>query len=246
MVKFAEADVAYQDALVSQVEQIKDCSTLEDVAQRYCDILYERFRESIVLARVFVTVPFGELPAENQGFVTTLATSAGISDLIGDQTPVMSLVGTRGILPNWNDRRKSQGHVGIPLASGEFIGSIPMMSRLLKQLGVDLDWIDQWDSSIVSEKFLTGLSGMFYVRDAGSELDRQGRKIIAAQDFVAAHDVKTVFGFGGAYLTGKAIITIIVFTRDTVEKAQIEGLQKSVNAFKIASMDQAISGHVFQ
>ena len=36
--------------------------------------------------------------------------------------------------------------------------------------------------------------------EAASEADHQRWKIIAAQDFVAAHGVKTVFGFGAYYI----------------------------------------------
>jgi len=94
--------------------------------------MYDEFEESIVLARLFATVPFGELPAYNQEFVNKLADSTGITQLINDKTYILSLLGTHGVEENWNARLNSQGHIGIPLASADFIDSIPMMSRLLK------------------------------------------------------------------------------------------------------------------
>ena len=36
-----------------------------------------------------------------------------------------------------------------------------------------------------------------------------GRKIIAAQDFVAAHGVSSVFGIGGAYSTGQMVVIVL-------------------------------------
>ncbi len=62
---------------------------------------------------------------------------------------VLSLLGTRGEDMRWNDRRNSQGHVGIPLVSADFIDAIPMMSRLLKELGLDLNWIASDDTESI-------------------------------------------------------------------------------------------------
>jgi hypothetical protein len=195
--------------------------------------------------RLFLTIPFETLPQGNKQFVTTLANSAGISDLITDKTLILSLMGTRGQNPDWNDRRKSAGHVGIPLASSEFISSIPMMSRLLKQLGVDLDWIDRTDTGIVSGHNLSRFGGMFYVRDAKEEIDRRGRKIIAAQDFVANYGVKTVFGFGGGILAGEEFVVVIAFTRETINRSTLEPYMSIINSCKIAAMEPLIQGRFF-
>ena len=46
---------------------------------------------------------------------------------------------------------KSKEHMGIPLISSAFVGAIPMISRLLKELGVPLDWIDSHDSEIIKK-----------------------------------------------------------------------------------------------
>jgi hypothetical protein len=130
---------------MSVADQAGDATALgscEAVAQKYADTLYNRFSQSIVLARIFAAVPFIELPDQNKRFINNLGTTAGISSLIKDQTPVLSLPGTAGANPQSNDRRRSVGHVGVPLASSHFIDSIPMMSRLLRQLGMYLAWID--------------------------------------------------------------------------------------------------------
>ncbi|MHC4167426.1 MAG: hypothetical protein ACYSWQ_10750, partial [Planctomycetota bacterium] len=183
-------------------EDTKNCRTLEQAAQLVTDAVYEELGDSVVLARVFATVAFGELPEPNRAFVAGLATANEITQLINDDTLILSLLGTRGVKSEWNDRRASQGHVGIPLASAAFVDKIPMISRLLKQVGLDLDWIDSQDADIVT-KTLGGVSGIFYVPDAAQAVDHQGRKIIPAQDFVEANDVKTVFGLAGGYPAGK-------------------------------------------
>ncbi|MFC1833487.1 hypothetical protein ACFL2Q_01965 [Thermodesulfobacteriota bacterium] len=246
MSRIGESNLSDRDRLLGEIENIKGCDTVEEVAQKTMDLLYERFEESIVLARVFATVPFEKLPSENRDFVAKLASSAGISTLMSNTTPTLSLLGTRGMSADWNDRRKSEGHVGIPLASGSFVSTIPMMSRLLKQLGLDLEWIDQWDTKIVSEASLSTFAGTFYVEDARLEKDSQGRKVIAGQDFVSKYGVKTVFGFGGSYLGRGTFVVTIVFTRDIIEKSLVERFQVLVNAFKMASMDQISTGRIFK
>ena len=225
-------------------EQVSGCAALEDAAQQYMSILYETLSESIVLVRLFAVIPFGELPETNREFVTSLAESAGISELIRDQTLVLSLLGSRGHKPEWNDRRNSQGHVGIPLASSDFIDRIPMMSRLLKQMGAGIDSIDANDTELVAKTF-ESLSGVFHVRDAVTEVDNQGRKIIAAQDFVEAENIKTVFGIGGCYLGTSLFFTTIVFVREFLEKDMVERFMLQANKFKTATLDFVDDGKIF-
>jgi len=212
-------------------ERIRDCAFLEHAAQACTDLLYDEFEESLVLGRVFATIPFGDLPEPNQQFVIDMAMSANILSLINTRTPVLSLLATRGREDAWNERRLSREHVGIPLASGDFVESIPMISRLLKELGLRVHWIDQEDTEIV-----TGtagmLNGVFYVPDAKTAVDQRGRRIITAQDFVSNYGVKTVFGIGGGYLASPVYITSIVFMCETIEKRHVERFLPVINALK--------------
>lgn len=220
------------------------CNTLEESAQKYMTILYEELSESIILARLFATVPIFGLPEENKKFVIDLAQSAKITGLIKGDTLVLSLLGTKGKKQEWNDRKKSKGHVGIPLASSDFIGRIPMMSRLLKELGAGIDWIDRTDTELVAKTF-ENISGVFYVCDAGTELDNKGRKIIAAQDFVKAEGVKTVFGIGGCYMGSSLFFTTIIFLRETIEKDSAERFMLQANKFKTATLNLVDEGRIF-
>lgn len=247
MSKISDATLQTLSAFRSKLGgKIEGCACVEEAAQKYTDVMYEEFKDSIVLVRLFAALPFGALPAPNQAFVTKLAASAAIRHLIKDQTLVLSLLGTRGEKATWNSRHNSQGHVGIPLASADFIEAIPMMSRLLKELGLDLDWIDSEDTEIVA-KTLGKIAGVFYVPDAKTTVDHQGRKIIAAQDFVDAYKVKTVFGLGGgyAYIGSSNFLTNIVFTRETLEKRQAERFMPLVNEFKTATAGLDAGGKVF-
>jgi hypothetical protein len=232
--------------LQNKIKGIADeYNSLADAAQQYMSILYDELKESIILTRLFITIPFKDLPKSNKEFVTALAHSSGASKQIKEETLVLSLLGSRGAKPEWNDRRRSKGHVGIPLASSDFIDKIPMMSRLLKQLGAGIDWIDETDTKIVVNTFKS-ISGVFYVKDAETEVDNKGRKIIAAQDFVKEEKVKTVFGIGGSYLKPPLFFTNIIFLREFIEKQMAEQFMIQASKFKIATTGLVLNGKIFE
>jgi hypothetical protein len=191
---------------------VRSAATLEEAAQAVVASLHQKYDESVLLARVFVTVPFGQLPASNQRWVRGLAESAGAEGELNDTTPVLSLIGTHGDEADLCDRRKSQGHVGIPLISASFVEAIPMISRLLKELGVPVEWVDSHDSEMIVNA-IGDRAGLFFVDSAADAVDHEGRKIIVAQDFVAQRGIRSVFGAGGAYATGQ-ILVIVCFCRD--------------------------------
>jgi hypothetical protein len=222
----------------------RNATSLEGAAQAYVSFLYHELKESVVLTRLFATVPFGGLPPARTDFVSKLAASAGVSDKLSSDTLVLSLLGTCGQEPQWSDPMKSQGHIGIPLATSAFVDAIPMMSRLLHQLGAGVDWIDRKDTSIVA-RALGMLGGLFFVQDASTEVDSQGRKIIAAQPFVQAYGVKSVFGFGGGYSDSQVFIVGIHFLRETIDVATAERFLSHVNRFKVSTMDIVRRSAVF-
>jgi hypothetical protein len=216
----------------------------EDAAQALAKEIYKRFQESVVLARVFITVPYGKLPADIAKWVRDLASSAGVEAELTDGTPVLSLVGTQGEKSAWCDRKRSQGHVGIPLVSSSFVSNIPMISRLLFELGVPVDWIDRRDTAIV-KKTIGSLAGIFHVEDAAQSVDHLGRKIIPAQDFVRDHAVATVFGVGGAYVGG-SIVVFIVFCRHRFGRDVAESFLPLVNYFKSETMPLVVPSKIFR
>lgn len=223
--------------------ELNACTHLQEAAQKCARLLYEEFSESIVLARVFVTLPLRDLTPPVKTFVTGLAEAKGVLPLLRDDTQVLSLLGTCGAEAEWGDRLRSRGHLGIPLVTESFIESIPMVARMMSDMGIGSDWFDKLEPDILV-KSLGRAAGVFYVRDAKTWLDRQNRKIVSAQDFVAAHDVKTVFGLGGSYLNG-SFVTVIIFTRETLEQSQIESFMPLVNTFKGATISLVMEGAIF-
>ena len=129
--------------------RVKQSKCLEQAAQELAAGLHRRFDDSVVLARVYVTVPFKGLPPANKTFVQELAKSAGAEFDLDAATPVLSLIGSYGQEENWRDRRNSKNHVGIPLISSAFVASIPMISRLLHELGVPMNWIDTHETEMI-------------------------------------------------------------------------------------------------
>lgn len=198
---------------------IEGSSSLEQASGNVLDLVMAQFGESIVLTRLFATVSYGQLPSENQAFVRQLAAGKGVADLIHDETPILSLMASRGVRPAWNDRRRSEGHVGIPLVSADFVGSIPMISRLLAEVGFEMDWLEPESPGIDVETF-SNLSGVFYVRDAQAAIDKQGRKIISAQDFVRDAGVKTVFGVAGGFAIDRTFLALLFFCNETIDKSK--------------------------
>jgi hypothetical protein len=228
--KIEQATASTITELWTKVEpRVKQSKSLEEAAQALATALHTQFQESVVLARVYFTVPFGALPGTNKAFVQKLAESADSASDLKATTPVLSLIGTAGQEVDWNDRRKSKNHVGIPLTSSAFVDAIPMISRLLKELGVPLDWVDTQDAEIV--KKMDRAAGLFFVENAAEATDHQGRKIIPAQDFVSGHNVKTVFGVGGGYAGGQ-IVVVVAFCRDLIPRASAERFVALRDAFK--------------
>ncbi len=242
--RIAEASASTVSDLWTQIQaRVGNSQHLENAAQELATAVHSQFDESVVIARVFVTVPFGALPESNKDFVRKLAESAGAADDLKPGTPVLSLIGTHGQEEDWGDRRKSKGHVGIPLISSSFVGAIPMIARLLQELGVPLDWADSHDTEIIVQT-LSGSQGLFFVEDASQATDQEGRKIIAAQEFVSSYDVKSVFGTGGVYPNGQMIV-VVVFCRDSFAKSEAEHFLALTQSFKGETTSLAGSAAVF-
>ena len=232
--------MAIEDIWEQVSSRVERAIVLEGAAQTLVNELYAHWKESIVLARMFVTVPYGKLPEENMYFVRSMAESADAAEQLKADTPVLSLIGTHGRETDWNDRHNSKGHKGIPLISAAFVKEIPMMTRLLLEMGVPVQWVDVHDL-----EFLKKLgSGLFYVEDAAEEVDMQGRKIIPAQDFVNNYNIQTVFGSGGPYPNGEMAI-LIVFSNELLSRNAVMPFLALSDSFKNATAHLAKSGKIF-
>lgn len=123
---------------------LEEHSNLEAASQKFASIVYDELTASAVLFRVFATVPFSSLPERERTFALDTARARGCSDEVHEKTTVVTLLGTRGRRSEWNDRCLSEKHLAILLTSASFIKTIPMVSRLMSDMGSGLEWVENF------------------------------------------------------------------------------------------------------
>lgn len=182
--------------------------SMEETANRMVRYLYESLsgkgtdKHSCALVRLFITQPYGMLDVELQAIARTM-----LGEIPESPThKCLVLLGTAGDQPEWNTRKQSMGHQVIPLPSEQIISSIPMISQLINQLGVDVSWVLQPTPDMmlaVEQKTFN----VFHVPEA------VGSPYIPAQStFVVPFQIKSVLGFGGLLPSGE-LFAVILFSR---------------------------------
>ena len=92
--KIAEADASVISGLCTKVNsKVQQAKTLSGASEALTREIYNQFGDSVVLARCFVTVPFGDLPTTNKEFVQSLAKSAGADKALKEYNPSALFVG---------------------------------------------------------------------------------------------------------------------------------------------------------
>jgi len=213
--------------------------SVEQAAQSFAEDFATSF-SSVVLARLFIVMPLGRLPDTERRCAEDVA---GPGIRVPPQTSVLSLLGTFGKEPAWCDRLQSKGHRAIPLLSRAFVQGAPMIARLLADLEVDLAGLDD-GRPIDTRRMLGGRNGRFFVPDAEASCDELGRHVIPGRDFVAAHDVHTVFGMGGAYSDGSLAVAI-AFTSERLAAPSVDRFSSLISNFKIATGELQRTGKVY-
>ncbi|MEO8904611.1 MAG: hypothetical protein ABI488_19560 [Polyangiaceae bacterium] len=235
---------AFQSSTWADVDALRSgimtgtSASIEEAAKLFVDKLATY--STVVLARVFLVMPLSGLPETEQAAATG---AAGGASQLKPTTPVLALLGSAGRLPQWGDRTKSVAHLAIPLLSSGHVQNIPMIAKLLADLEVDLAGLDD-GKPIATRRMLGGLNAAFFVADAATSLDSAGRHIIPAQDFVAANEVRTVFGMGGAYADGTLAVAI-VFTNETIDRAVVDRFPSVISNFKMATASLLSAGQVY-
>lgn len=190
---------------------------LEQVTQRCSEAFYEAFQESIVLVRMFITLPYGQLPAEERVFADGVAQKKNVQGAVPSDSLALTLLGTRGTNPAWSDRRVSQSYRAIPLVSVALVESMPMTAKLFRTIDPNLSWLAAKDHKIAEKAWGAGPAGLFFVEDAATSLDAQGRKVIPVQGFVQEYGVKTVFGIARSYRE-RVLFAMLVFLRHSMSR----------------------------
>ncbi|HEY9902446.1 MAG TPA: sensor histidine kinase, partial [Candidatus Sericytochromatia bacterium] len=170
--------------------------------------LYENFctkptgEKSCALVRLFKTHPYEDLEVELAEYARSML----------DHYPplpamkCMTLLATVGEQTEWNSRHRSVGHKAIPLASESVVAQIPMISQLIRQLGLDIKTVINPGPDLLVE-IEQRKYNVFYVPEA------IGNPYIPAQkSFVIPFGIKSVLGFGGLLPSGN-LFAIIMFLK---------------------------------
>ena len=211
----SEAEVSEVGSALSELGA--GSGSMEETANRIVRYIYDQLgagdsgERACVLVRFYKTHPYGGLSSDLQAFAKgILGEEAGSDDM-----KCLTLLATVGQNAKWNSRANSEGHKAIPLPSEDFVGRIPMISRLVTQLGLELRQLLRPDPAILVDLHERTYN-VFHVEEA------VGSPYIPAQaDFVIPYGVRAVLGFGGILETGD-LYAVILFSKTLVSRAVAE------------------------
>ncbi len=235
---FKGLDIAAIATLRTAVERYSSEATIEDAAQQFTELLATSF-SSVVLARMFVMTELATLPAAERA----IAEAVDPTRKLTDKTPCLALLGTRGRELAWNQRTTSNGHRAIPLIDREFVEAAPMLAQLFASLDVEISRLDE-GTQVATRRLAGGRNARFYVADAITAVNASGAHIIANREFVERYRVRTVFGFGGAYLGG-TLISCLVFSTESIDALTVDLFPSLISNFKMATSQMMADRRIF-
>jgi len=205
------------------------CSSTEAIAVDAVNYLYNRFGDvdgvqHAALMRFFRTVAYCDLTPHLQEQVCSILKAEP-----PPATNCLTLLATRGIESDWNDRLASTSHQVIPLVSEKVIEEAPMIVRLVKRLGIDIARIIEPAPGLFLHPKLKRYNCM-YVPEARGSSD-----IVAQSKFVIPHNIRSVIGFGSLLPTGDMFAVLmfmkVFISRETAERCNLfaEALESSIN-----------------
>ena len=243
MATFGSYSLADLGNLRAELKRLtSESPTLRDAGQICVDKLHQEFAESLALVRLFATVPFAFLPEREQAFARRLATERKVLSQLTEDTIVVTLLASRGSMPEWNDPGSSRHHLAIPVLSASFIQTIPLVSRVLAETGMGVAWLKK-QNTLIMLKTVGDMAHLIYVEDARTALTSDGFKVIPSQDFVQAHDIRTVLALGGSYLNGTAL-AILLFTTEHFTEGQAAKFTPLVNTIKSTTMKVVMNSKI--
>lgn len=195
----------------------RNATTMEAAAKEVTTFLYNCFRirgtqdHCCALVRCFKTHPYDQLPPTLQAIarqqLQPLTLYPGLRCL--------TLLASRGDQPGWNDPQSSRAHQTIPLPSTEIVGQAPMISQLIRQMGLDLSDVVGPANQLIVDAVQRSFN-VFHVEDA------QGSPYVPAQpDFVIPTGIRSVLGFGGLLTSGE-LFAIVMFSKVHISRETAE------------------------
>ena len=191
----------------------RSAQSLEEAAAGIVNGLYESLEDaglegsSLALARFYRTISFADLEPELQQIALSIP-----GEHSGQPRPSMkclTLMGTAGVEPAWNSRHTSARHRVIPLPSPAAVERLPMVSRLISELGMSVAHLAGTPTEPILQPEV-GRARIFHVEKA------EGSPFIPDQkDFVRRYGIRSVVGFGSTLQSGD-LWAVILFTRVSV------------------------------
>ena len=215
LTKFTLRDMSECGLAIRQTAEEANC--MEDASNLIIKHLYENLKDkntgakNCVLVRFFKTHAYEKLTPSLQEYARNILGH----NQIEHNLKCLTLLATAGELPEWNSRHQSVGHKAIPLASEDAINRIPMISQLIRQLGLNPGMVLQPDVNLLID-IEQRMYNVFYVANA-----LNSPYIPSQESFVIPFGVKSVIGFGGLLPTGEMFV-ILMFLRVLVPQSIVD------------------------
>ncbi|MGF1521075.1 MAG: hypothetical protein ACFBSF_01975 [Leptolyngbyaceae cyanobacterium] len=192
-------------------------SSMEAVANKIVRYFHTQFldpntgKSALALVRFFKTHSYRNLPIELRQIADQTLGYCPTQD----ELKCLTLLATAGDRPEWNERTASLCHQVIPLPSEHIVAQAPMISQLIKQLGLSISDVIAPDSDLLVDLHERTYS-VFHVPEA------QGSPYIPAQnEFVRPHQIRSVLGFGGILPSGNLMV-IVLFSKLKISREVAE------------------------
>jgi hypothetical protein len=206
-----------------------EAHSMEEVANDIVRHLYDSLLDKPVgsracaLVRFFKTHPYEDLDAGLRRFALRL---------LDNRAPppgmkCLTLLATAGDRPEWNNRQASVRHKAIPLPSADLVVQSPMISQLVKQLGLEPDSMLQPDPALLVDVEQKTYN-VFHVLDA-----RTCYYVPAQEEFVIPCGIRSVLGFGGVLPSGNLFV-VILFSKVRITREVAELFRPLALSVKLA------------
>jgi hypothetical protein len=169
---------------------------VRDLNETLCDPASGQATAALV--RFFMTVEHGSLEHS-----VSNAIASRFPDLAPQpDTKCLTLMGTAGDEPDWCDVARSRGHRSIPLMNEESVAQIPMIARLVSELGLEIHQVLKPGADLTMAEEKRDFR-VFHVEEA------VGSQYIPDQEFVSSRGIRSVLGFGSMLPTGHLFVVIL-------------------------------------
>jgi len=206
----------------------ENAQSMEAVAQKIVDYFYTELttpegEPNCALIRFFKTHEYANLePSLQQIVQQSLA-----QENPDPKLKCLTLLGSRGMEREWNDRHQSSGHQAIPLSTVEAINRIPMIAQLMHQFGLDFSELLHPNPEHLLELSQKEYNVFFVPKALESD------SIPGQENFVIPYGVKSVLSFGGILPNGE-LFAVILFSRVAMKRAIAEMFQTLALSVKLA------------